>query len=70
MSESAFRPAALREVRRQRGLALRAFAARLGYSHSLVAQVESGQRRPSLRFLERVAAVYAVDLGYFFRRAA
>src|SRR5688572_9901413 len=47
--------ARLREARMKRGLSLRSVAQSLGYSASLISQVEIGKTRPSL------AALYAQD---------
>jgi transcriptional regulator with XRE-family HTH domain len=67
-----FNPAKLREVRHSRQLSQRQFAAQLrrtaseSYSASLVAAVELGEAKPSVRFLEAVARAFEVDIRYFF----
>lgn len=52
----------LREVRNARGLSLRALAARLGISASLISQVETGRARPSVRTLYAIAAELGISL--------
>jgi transcriptional regulator with XRE-family HTH domain len=52
----------LREVRNARGLSLRAMAARLGVSASLISQVETGRARPSVRTLYAIAAELGISL--------
>ena len=52
----------LREVRNARGLSLRAMAARLGVSASLISQVETGRARPSVRTLYAIAAEHGISL--------
>ena len=52
----------LREVRQGRGLSLRAMAARLGVSASLISQVETGRARPSVRTLYAIASELGISL--------
>jgi transcriptional regulator with XRE-family HTH domain len=52
----------LRDVRQARGLSLRAMAARLGVSASLISQVETGRARPSVRTLYALAAELGISL--------
>ena len=52
----------LREGRQARGLSLRAMAARLGVSASLISQVETGRARPSVRTLYAIAAELGISL--------
>ena len=52
----------LREVRNARGLSLRAMAARLGVSASLISQVETGRARPSVQTLYAIAAELGISL--------
>ena len=52
----------LREARAARGLSLRAMAARLGVSASLISQVETGRARPSVRTLYAIAAELGISL--------
>ena len=52
----------LREVRNARGLSLRALAARLGVSASLISQVETGRARPSVRTLYAIATELGISL--------
>ncbi len=60
----------LRQLRTQRGLSVRALAARAGFSPSFISQVEHDQVSPSIASLERIAAVLGVTLGGFFMEAA
>ena len=52
----------LRDVRQARGLSLRAMAARLGVSASLISQVETGRARPSVRTLYAIASELGISL--------
>lgn len=60
----------LREVRNARGLSLRALAARLGVSASLISQVETGRARPSVRTLYAIAAELGMSLDELLFRDA
>jgi transcriptional regulator with XRE-family HTH domain len=52
----------LRQVRQARGLSLRALAARVGVSPSLISQVETGRARPSVRTLYALASELRISL--------
>ena len=52
----------LREVRLGRGLSLRALAARVGVSPSLISQVETGRARPSVRTLYAIVSELGISL--------
>jgi transcriptional regulator with XRE-family HTH domain len=52
----------IREVRLTSGLSLRALAARLGVSPSLISQVETGKARPSVRTLYAIANELGISL--------
>ena len=52
----------LRQVRQDRGLSLRALAARVGVSPSLISQVETGRARPSVRTLYAMASELRISL--------
>ena len=52
----------IREVRQASGLSLRALAARLGVSPSLISQVETGKARPSVRTLYAIANELGISL--------
>lgn len=52
----------LREVRRSRGLSLRALAERLGVSPSLISQVETGRAKPSVSTLYAIVNELGISL--------
>ena len=52
----------LREVRQARGLSLRALAARLGVSPSLISQVETGRAKPSMSTLFAIVNELGISL--------
>lgn len=52
----------LRRIRQDRGLSLRALAARVGVSPSLISQVETGRARPSVRTLYAMASELRISL--------
>src|SRR4029079_17065559 len=52
----------LGQVRQDRGLSLRALAARVGVSPSLISQVETGRARPSVRTLYAMASELRISL--------
>ncbi len=52
----------LRDSRRARGLSLRALAARLGVSPSLISQVETGRAKPSVSTLYAIANELGISL--------
>jgi transcriptional regulator with XRE-family HTH domain len=56
----------LRRLRGERGLSLRALAARTGFSPSFISQVEAESVSPSIASLEKIANALGVTLGQFF----
>jgi len=56
----------IRRLRSDRGLSVRAFAARTGFSPSFISQLENGQVSPSLGSLQKIAEGLGVTLGEFF----
>ncbi len=52
----------LREVRKARGLSLRALADRLGVSPSLISQVETGRAKPSVNTLYAIVSELGISL--------
>ncbi|PYQ05621.1 MAG: DNA-binding protein [Acidobacteria bacterium] len=56
----------IRRLRSDRGLSVRAFAARTGFSPSFISQLENGQVSPSLGSLQKIAEALGVTLGEFF----
>ena len=59
----------IRRLRTDRGLSVRAFAARIGFSPSFISQLENGQVSPSLGSLQKIAETLGVTLGEFFAAA-
>jgi transcriptional regulator with XRE-family HTH domain len=59
----------IRRLRSDRGLSVRAFAARTGFSPSFISQLENGQVSPSLGSLQKIAETLGVTLGEFFAAA-
>jgi transcriptional regulator with XRE-family HTH domain len=59
----------IRRLRSDRGLSVRAFAARTGFSPSFISQLENGQVSPSLGSLQKFAEALGVTLGEFFAAA-
>lgn len=59
--------ATVQRIRLARGLSLRRFAARTGFSPSFVSQVENGQASPSVASLERFARALGLGLGDLFQ---
>ncbi len=55
----------LRAVRTERGLSLRALAAKVEVTPSLISQIESGKSNPSVSSLFALAAALEVPLDYF-----
>ena len=68
MSEVSLGPA-VRRLREERQLSLRALAELTGFSASFMSQVENGQASPSIASMERIAAALGVTLGEFFQSA-
>ncbi|NIQ40427.1 MAG: helix-turn-helix domain-containing protein [Proteobacteria bacterium] len=57
----------LKDVRRLRGVSLRALGKRVGVSASFLSQVEQGKCQPSLETLSKIAAALEVKADYFLR---
>jgi len=60
---------ALRFLREQRGISLRALAERTNVSPSFLSQIENGQCSPSISSMEKIANALGVTLGQFFLAA-
>jgi transcriptional regulator with XRE-family HTH domain len=60
---------ALRFLREQRGISLRALAERVDFSPSFISQIENGQSSPSISSMEKIANALGVTLGQFFLSA-
>ncbi len=60
----------LREAREGRGLTLRALAAQIGLTASLLSQIETGQVNPSVDTLFALAEGLGVHVAYFFGSSA
>lgn len=58
--------AKLRDLRVQRGLSVRTFAAQVGFSPSFISQLEGDQVSPSINSLEKIAGALGVTLGQLF----
>lgn len=56
----------LRDIRRSKGLSLRALAAAIGVSPTLLSQVERGVTEPSLSTLRRLAELYELPIAELF----
>lgn len=61
-----FNPQRLLDLRRQRGLSLRQFGAKIGRTGSMIQQMECGHARPSMQTVERIAEAFGVSLKGFF----
>jgi len=57
----------LKEVRRLKGMSLRALAKRIEVSASFLSQVEQGKCQPSLQTLSRISTALEVKADYFLR---
>jgi len=60
----------IRQLRIERHLSVRAFAAQTGFSASFISQLENGQVSPSLGSLHKLAETLGVTLGEFFAASA
>src|SRR5712691_8312541 len=60
----------IRQLRLGLGMSVRALATQIGFSPSLISQVEHSQVTPSLGSLERIALALGVSLGTFFAEPA
>ena len=58
----------IREARTAKGLTMRDLADRLGRPHTLVAKIESGERRVDLVELEAICDALGISLVNFVRR--
>ena len=56
----------LQEGRKKSGLTQKQASVSLGLSSNMVAKYETGQARPSLEILEKIAALYKVSIGWLF----
>lgn len=59
--------AAVKRLRAARGWSQRELATRVGVARNTVARIETGNRRPSLALLERLARVFKVGMTDFFK---
>jgi len=59
----------IRAIRRSRGRTLQETAGAIGRSAGWLSLVERGHADPSIRDLERIAAVFGVNISFFFRQA-
>jgi transcriptional regulator with XRE-family HTH domain len=59
----------VRQLRSERHISVRAFAAETGFSPSFISQLENGQVSPSLGSLHKIAETLGVTLGEFFATA-
>lgn len=58
--------AKLRDLRMQRGISVRTFAAQVGFSPSFISQLEADVVSPSINSLEKIAGALGVTLGQLF----
>jgi len=56
----------LRDLRLQRGLSVRTFAAQVGFSPSFISQLEADLVSPSINSLEKIAGALGITLGQLF----
>ena len=59
----------LKELRKASGLSIREAARRSGVSNPYLSQIETGQRHPGPRVLQRLAPVYGANLHDLLERA-
>ncbi len=59
--------ATVKRLRNKRGWTQEELATRLGCARNTIARIETGNRRPSLTLLERLARVLKVGVGDLFR---
>jgi transcriptional regulator with XRE-family HTH domain len=57
----------IKDFRHRRGWTQEELAQRVGVAPNTIARIESGNRRPSLGLLERLARTLNVDLARLFR---
>jgi DNA-binding XRE family transcriptional regulator len=53
-----------REIRAKSGLKQKDFAQSLGASHSVISDIERGDREPSRKIMQGLAELYGVDLNW------
>jgi len=58
--------ATVKRLRNKRGWTQEELATRLGCARNTIARIETGNRRPSLTLLERLARVLKVGVGNLF----
>ncbi len=63
MNESDLSPLArrLREARTAAGLSVRQLAVQVGAHHGYIARIETGERRPSAEYLQKIAEVLDIE---------
>jgi transcriptional regulator with XRE-family HTH domain len=68
MNESDLSPLArrLREARTAAGLSVRQLAVRVGAHHGYIARIETGERRPSAEYLQKIAEVLNIEPSELF----
>ena len=59
----------IRALRKSRGLTLQALAEATGRSAGWLSLIERGQAEPSIRDLEKIAALFGLTISFFFRSA-
>lgn len=59
----------IRSLRKARGLTIAQVAAGVGRSIGWLSQIERGQTVPSVQDLGRIAALFDLNIGFFFRSA-
>lgn len=57
----------IRAIRRSRAMTLHGLSAAVGRSPGWLSLIERGLAEPSIRDLERIATVFAVNISFFFR---
>jgi len=63
---SRFTPNQITALRVLHGLTKEAFGQKVGYTGAYIGQLERGIANPSVKFLNKVAEVFRVDLRSFF----
>jgi len=59
----------IRAIRRSRGMTLQDMADAVGRSPGWLSMIERGQAEPAIRDLEQIAALFGVNISFFFRSA-
>lgn len=57
----------IRAIRRSRGMTLQDLAGAVGRSPGWLSRIERGHAEPSIRDLEQIAALFGVNISFFFR---